>query len=278
MVVVRNKRHSAASKGHPMEQLSLGQYSLVYNSLSFVTAAMAAGTIFLFISRSQVSSNYKTAVTMSGIVTMIAMYHYFRIFNSWDQAYSVLNGVVTATGRPFNDAYRYVDWLLTVPLLLTELILVMRLPGSEGTKKATRLSILAVLMVGFGYPGEVSTVASTRWLWWGLAMIPFLIIMYELFVGLRAAISVQPESARGLVSAARYITVVTWFTYPIVFILPMIGLAGANAVVGIQVGYSIADVLAKVGVGIFIYNIALKKTQAEKLALDPARPDVLVAR
>jgi bacteriorhodopsin len=71
---------------------------------------------------------------------------------------------------------------------------------------------------------------------------------------------------------------VTWFTYPIVFILPMIGLAGANAVVGIQVGYSIADVLAKVGVGIFIYNIALKKTQAEKLALDPARPDVLVAR
>jgi bacteriorhodopsin len=246
-----------------MEQLSLGQYSLVYNSLSFVTAAMAAGTVFLFLSRSQIAPKYKTAVTISGIVTMIAMYHYFRIFNSWDQAYSVLNGIVTITGRPFNDAYRYVDWLLTVPLLLAELILVMGLPGNEGTTKTIRLAVLAVFMVALGYPGEVSTVASTRWLWWALAMIPFLIIVYELFVGLRSSIASQPESVRGLVSAARYITIVTWLTYPIVFILPMIGLTGGTAVVGIQVGYSIADVLSKVGVGLFIYNIASRKSQAE---------------
>jgi bacteriorhodopsin len=249
-----------------MEQLSLGQYSLVYNSLSFVTAAMAAGTVFLFLSRSQIASKYKTAVTISGIVTMIAMYHYFRIFNSWDQAYSVLNGIVTVTGRPFNDAYRYVDWLLTVPLLLAELILVMGLAGNEGPKKTIRLAVLAVLMVALGYPGEVSTVASTRWLFWGLAMIPFLIIVYELFVGLRSSIALQPESVRGMVSAARYITIVTWLTYPIVFILPMIGLTGGNAVVGIQVGYSIADVLSKVGVGLFIYNIASRKTQVEAVA------------
>jgi len=51
-----------------------------------------------------------------------------------------MNGVVTATGHAFNDAYRYVDWLLTVPLLVNELILVMRLSGSEGTKKATKLA------------------------------------------------------------------------------------------------------------------------------------------
>ena len=75
-------------------------------------------------------------MTVSGLVTLIALYHYVRIFNSWEGAYNVVNGVVTATGRSFNDAYRYVDWLLTVPLLVTELILVMRLPGNEGTSKA----------------------------------------------------------------------------------------------------------------------------------------------
>ena len=249
-----------------MEQLSIGQYSLVYNSFSFVTAAMAAATVFLFLSRSQIASHYKTAVTISGIVTMIAMYHYFRIFNSWDQAYSAMNGVVTATGHPFNDAYRYVDWLLTVPLLVTELILVMRLSGNEGTKKASRLAVLAVIMVVLGYPGEISSVASTRWLWWCLSMIPFLIIQFELFVGLRESIAKQPESVRGLVSSARYLTVVTWLFYPIVFVLPMIGLTGATAVVGVQIGYSIADVLAKAGYGLFIYNIALKKTQSEAVA------------
>jgi bacteriorhodopsin len=246
-----------------MDPLSFGQYSLVYNAFSFVIAAMAAATIFLFISRSQVSYHYKTALTVSGLVTLIACYHYFRIFNSWDEAYTVLNGVVTATGKPFNDAYRYVDWLLTVPLLVTELIMVMRLSGNEGTKKATRLAFLAVVMVLLGYPGEISNVASTRWLWWCLSMIPFLIIQFELFVGLKDSIAKQPVEARGLISSARYIVVVTWLFYPIVFILPMIGLTGTNAVVGVQVGYSIADVLAKAAFGLFIYNIALKKSHSE---------------
>jgi bacteriorhodopsin len=246
-----------------MEQLSFGQYSLVYNALSFVIAAMGAATFFLFLNRSQVSPKYKSAVTVSGLVTLIACYHYFRIFNSWDQAYTVLNGVVTATGRPFNDAYRYVDWLLTVPLLVTELILVMRLPGNQGPQKASRLAFLAVIMVLLGYPGEISSVASTRWLWWCLSMIPFLIIQFELFVGLKDSIKAQPDSARGLVSSARYITVVTWLFYPIVFILPMIGLTGASAHVAVQVGYSIADVLAKAAFGIFIYIIAVRKTEAE---------------
>jgi len=246
-----------------METISFGQYSLVYNAFSFVIAAMGAATAFLFLSRSQVSSKYKSAVTISGIVTLIALYHYFRIFNSWDAAYSVVNGVVTATGHSFNDAYRYVDWLLTVPLLVTELILVMRLSGSEGTKKAAKLAFLAVLMVLLGYPGEISNVASTRWLWWVLSMIPFLIIQFELFVGLAASIKAQPEGVRGLVSLARYLTVVTWLFYPIVFVLPMIGLTGASAIVGVQVGYSIADVLAKAAFGIFIYTIALRKSEVE---------------
>lgn len=246
-----------------MEQISLGQYSLVYNSFSFVLAAMGAATVFLFLSRSQVAAKYKTAVTISGLVTMIALYHYYRIFNSWDAAYSVLNGVVTPTGHPFNDAYRYVDWLLTVPLLVTELILVMRLPGNEGTKKTVRLAFLAAAMVLLGYPGEISNEPSTRWLWWTLSMLPFLIIQFELFVGLKGSIEAQPENVRGLVSSARYITVVTWLFYPIVFILPMLGLSGGSAAVGVQVGYSIADVLAKAAFGIFIYIIAVKKSASE---------------
>lgn len=246
-----------------MEALSYGQYSLVYNAFSFVLAAMGAATIFLFLSRSQVAPQYKTAVTISGIVTMVALYHYFRIFNSWVEAYSVINKVVTATGRPFNDAYRYMDWMLTVPLLVTELVLVMRLPGNQGSSKATKLAVLALIMVALGYPGEISNESSTRWLWWSLSMIPFLIIQFELFVGLKDAIASQPESAKGMISTARYITVVTWLFYPIVFILPMIGLSGADATVGIQVGYSIADVLAKAAFGIFIYNIALRKTQGD---------------
>jgi bacteriorhodopsin len=130
-----------------MDIISPFQYSLVYNAFSFTFATMAAATLFLWLGRSQVSANYKTAVTISGLVCAIAAYHYFRIFESWEAAYEMKDGVLTATGYAFNDAYRYVDWLLTVPLLLIELVLVMRLSDEETVSKTTKLGFAAALMI-----------------------------------------------------------------------------------------------------------------------------------
>merc|ERR1712151_1288020 len=80
------------------------------------------------------------------------------------------------TGEPFNDAYRYVDWLLTVPLLLIELILVMRLPAEETRTKSWQLGVLSGLMVALGYPGEIQDNLALRWFWWACAMLPFLFV------------------------------------------------------------------------------------------------------
>jgi bacteriorhodopsin len=120
-----------------MDIISLNQYELVFNAFSFAIAVMGAATVFFFLGRSQVAPVYKTAITITGIVTLIAAYHYVRIFASWEASYTVMAGQVTATGIKFNDAYRYVDWLLTVPLLLIELILVMRLSPAETAAKGT---------------------------------------------------------------------------------------------------------------------------------------------
>jgi bacteriorhodopsin len=247
-----------------MTAITLGQFELVYNAFSLTIAAMGAATLFVWFGRSQVHANYKTALTISGLVTAIALYHYVRIFESWDAAYTVTNGIIKPSGKAFNDAYRYVDWLLTVPLLLIELILVMRLSESETWSKGTRLGLLAALMVILGYPGEVSQVSSTRWLWWTLAMVPFVIIVRELYVGLGQSISSQPSDVRGLVARARDLTVVTWCFYPIVFILPMIGLSGSTAATAVQVGYTIADIGAKAIFGVIIYMIAVRKSAHEK--------------
>lgn len=246
-----------------MDAITVGQFELVYNAFSFAIAVMGAATIFFFLGRSQVGSAYKTALTITGIVTLIAMYHYVRIFTSWENSYTVVAGQVTATGVKFNDAYRYVDWLLTVPLLLIELILVMRLSAAETIAKSTKLGLLAALMVILGYPGEISNVAGTRWLWWGLAMIPFLIIVYDLFVGLKKSIDSQPASARGLISTARWLTVISWCFYPVVFVFPMIGFTGGAATTAVQVGYTVADIVAKAVFGVLIFMIAVRKSEAE---------------
>jgi bacteriorhodopsin len=249
-----------------MPEISIGQYNLVVNTLSFSIAAMGATTLFLWLCRGQVAAPYRIAVTLSGIVTVIAFYHYWRIFNSWTEAYTIVDGAVMATGKPFNDAYRYVDWLLTVPLLLVELILVMRLSAHETFTKSVRLGLLATLMVILGYPGEISDVSSTRLIWWSLSMLPFLWIVYELFIGLRGAIAAQPPAARALVSQVRYLTIAAWAFYPIVFLFPMIGLTGSGAETFVQIGYSIADVVAKALIGIMIFLIAVKKSATEVTA------------
>ena len=253
----------AASKEAKMQQLTADQFSLVYNAFSFTLAAMSAATLFLWISRSQVSHAYKTAITISGLVTAIAAYHYFRIFESWNAAYTVKDGVVAVTGVGFVDAYRYVDWLLTVPLLLIELVLVMRLSKSETMSRATKLGFAAALMIILGYPGEVATNNATRALWGTLSAIPFTYIMWSLFGGLSKSIDSQPDNVRGLVKQARLLTFASWGFYPIVYMIPYTSLSGSTTEVAVQLGYTLADIIAKAGVGILIYNIAVRKSEAE---------------
>merc|ERR1711918_120477 len=105
---------------------------------------MAASTIFYWMRVGDIAPKYRSALVITGLVTFIAAYHYIRIFNSWVDAYkypaiggdaSVTVGNPELTGVPFNDAYRYMDWLLTVPLLLIEIIFVMNL-GEEETFKS----------------------------------------------------------------------------------------------------------------------------------------------
>jgi bacteriorhodopsin len=253
---------NVCEKERTMENLSVGQYDLIYNAFSFAFATLAAATIFFWLGRSQVAPQYRTAMTITGLVTFIAAYHYFRIFESWEAAFNVADGTIATTGYAFNQAYRYVDWLLTVPLLLVELILVMGLSRSETVSRATRLGLLAALMIALGYPGEIATSDGARWFWGIASMIPFLWIVYELFVGLSKSIDSQPEDARGLVSAARYVVIASWAFYPVVFFAGAVGLEGATATTVIEVGYTIADIVAKAVFGVLIFLIAQRKSKA----------------
>jgi bacteriorhodopsin len=248
---------------------SYEQWSAVYNALSFGIAAMGSATVFFWLQIPNVAKGYRTALTITGIVTLIATYHYFRIFNSWTEAFNVKQEqdgyTVSLTGAPFNDAYRYVDWLLTVPLLLIELILVMKLSAEQTSKLSWNLGTAAAVMVALGYPGEIQDDLAVRWQWWFLSMIPFCYVVFTLAVGLAEATEKQASAAAAsLVSSARYLTVVAWCTYPFVYIIKNVGLAGPVATTYEQVGYSIADVVAKAVFGVLIWAIAAEKSRIEE--------------
>merc|ERR1719213_605299 len=107
---------------------------------------------------------------------------------------------------------------------------------------------------------------GVRFVFWLLAMVPFLFIVHTLLVGLRGAINQESDpEVKAKVNAACVWTVVSWLTYPVVYLFPMMGIAGSNAVVCIQLGYCVADVISKCGVGLIIFQITDAKSQAEAL-------------
>ena len=266
------RRHLAAdlTGGVELEMnglvLSSGQYQLVYNLFSLVIAAMLAAFVFFLVSRNNVAPRYRAAITVSALVVGIAGYHYFRIFESWKGAFAYGGGEFRAVGIGFNDAYRYVDWLLTVPLLLTETVAVLGLARNTSRSLIARLSIAAVLMIGLGYPGEISSSSGVRALWGTLSTVPFLSILYVLWVELGKSLDRQPEGVKVLVRNMRLLLLATWGVYPIAYLLPMLGVSGASAVVGVQIGYSVADILAKPAFGLMVYAIARLKTEADEAA------------
>merc|ERR1711988_255231 len=222
-------------------QLTASQFDTIYNVTSFGLACMMASTAFFFLRLGSMTERYKEALCYTGLVTFIA----------------------------FFNAYRYMDWLLTVPLLLIEIVLVMKLSPEESATQCRNLGVLSALMIILGYPGELimdEENLGTRFVFWFLAMVPFVFIVYTLLVGLQGAINAESDPVmKSKVNAACVWTVISWCTYPVVYLLPFLGVSGPQAVVGIQIGYCAADVISKCGVGLIIYQITNAKSQAEGL-------------
>merc|ERR1712005_73618 len=228
-----------------MPVLTVPQYDLIYNMTSLGLASMGASTVFFFLRLPSFKEEYRAALCFTGLVTFIACYHYFRIFDSFNAAYT--------------------------PCKVTDGTVDYNTCSAETFDRCWKLGLFSGLMIPNGYPGETSGDASTRWFFWVASMCPFMYIVYTLFVGLKDSQEAQPEACRDQVKWACWATVFSWCTYPVAYILPMMsgsetGKAGlsAQAITAVQTGYTISDIISKCGVGYLVYRIGLAKSQAGK--------------
>ncbi|MEY4499542.1 MAG: hypothetical protein RL319_530 [Actinomycetota bacterium] len=246
--------------------MDINQHLAVYNMLSLGIASMLFTSIFLWVARERVLAKYRLAVMVSATVTSIAAYHYFRMFDSFNEAYPV-GGTIQAGFDGYNVGYRYVDWFLTVPLLLVELVAVMGLAKAVQSSLLKRLVPAAALMIVLGYPGDMHTNLFNlpNSVWGLLSTIPFLYIMYVLFIEIGKSLKSQSPKVQKMLKSARLLLVATWGVYPITFILAMndVGAPSFEAVVNREIGYSIADILAKCVFGLIIFTIARVKSAEE---------------
>lgn len=221
----------------------------VYNVLSFGTAVMLGAFVYFLTQIKSVSKQYQSGVAISAVVVGIAGYHYYRMWSGWAE------GTV-------NEGYRYADWLITVPLLIIELLIVLGVTPDRRKKLMFTLVPATVLMIGLGYPGEVSGDNGTKWLFWILAMLPFLYILAVLWVELKAAGARETGEISKAIRNATGILLITWMVYPIAYLFPVIFDSGhEGAEVARQVGYTIADITAKCLYGLMILKIAKARSE-----------------
>ena len=252
--------------------LSAGQYATVYNVLSLAIASLLFTAFYILLSQRNVAARYRNALVITATVCGIATYHYFRIFENFKASYpagATVDAPHALSAIEFNEGYRYVDWLLTVPLLLVETIAVLALTRAASKQLIFKLVPAATLMIALGYPGELTLQTGPRLIWGILSTLPFIYLLYVLFVELTRALAGKSAEVRRQISTLRLLLIVSWLVYPVAFVFPILRgefFSGAGGFVLKQVGYSVADILAKALFGLLIYRLA----RTQSALSDPA--------
>lgn len=220
-----------------------------YVGMSFwlISMALVAATAFFFIERDRVAGKWKTSLTVSGLVTLIAAVHYFYMRDVW------------ASGGGSPTEFRYIDWLLTVPLLMIEFYLVLSAVTKVPAGVFWRLLVGTVAMLGFGYAGETGMMNASVGFW--LAMAGWAFIIWEIFKGEASQINAGLANAnvQGAYKAMLFCVTAGWSIYPIGYFFGYMG-GGADPAV-LNIVYNLADFVNKIGFGVIIWAAAVADSE-----------------
>ncbi len=217
-----------------------------YVGVSFwiISAAMVAATFFFWVERDRAVGKWKTSLTVAAMVTGIAAIHYFYMREVW-----VISG-----DSP--TVFRYVDWLLTVPLQIIEFYLILAAITAVAVGLFWRLLIASLVMLIAGYLGEVNASDSGMlWTCFIIGMIGWIYIIYEIFAGEASKINASSGTvaSQKAFSALRLIVTVGWAIYPLGYIY---GYMGDGSIEALNIIYNLADFVNKIAFGVVIWAAA----------------------
>jgi sensory rhodopsin len=155
---------------------------------------------------------------------------------------------IVTVGDRVVDVARYVDWLLTTPLIIAYLGLL----SGVSRRYLVGLVFLDVLVMGAGLAGALST-GVFRWVWFAVGMVLYVPFLYGLTAGINKAVADRPAPVRALFEKLRNLTVVIWFIYPVAWVLGTTGLGFVSYPIQVMV-VTYADLIAKVGFGFIAVN------------------------
>ena len=224
-----------------MKDVMLNPTDYVGMSFWIISAAMLAATFFFFMERDRAVGKWKTSLSVAALVTGIAALHYFYMREVW-----IMTGESPTT-------FRYVDWLLTVPLQIIEFYLILTTIAVVRAALFWKLLVASLVMLIFGYFGEIGTM--NVWLAFVISMAGWLYIIYEVFVGEASKISAANGTAasKKAFNALRLIVTIGWSIYPIGYVL---GYTAEGTDDALNLVYNLADFVNKIAFGVVIWAAA----------------------
>lgn len=210
--------------------------------------AMMAASAFFFLSMNSYDRKWKTSILVSGLITFIAAVHYWYMRDYW---------AVNAESPTF---FRYVDWVLTVPLMCVEFYLILKVAGARKSLM-WRLILASVVMLVTGYFGE-AVYRDQAALWGFISGLAYFYIVYEIWFGNAKKLAV---AAGGNVLKAHkmlcWFVLVGWAIYPLGYMAGTPGwYDGLNGLFNMDVVYNIGDAINKIGFGLVVYNLAVTQS------------------
>ena len=221
-------------------------------SFWIATAVMAAGALFFFVERSTVKASWQTSLTVAALVCFVAFWHYMYMRDVW-----------VATGES-PTVYRYIDWLITVPMQIVEFYLILAACTAVSLGVFWKLLAGSLVMLLGGYAGETGMFGVTPMLGFVVGMAGWIFIIYYIFVGEAAQIkdSAGNENLVMAFDGIKWIVTIGWAIYPIGYAMGYLG--GGVDSAGLNTLYNLADLVNKFLFGLVIWYAAMRDSGVAK--------------
>ncbi|MBA8794078.1 bacteriorhodopsin [Friedmanniella endophytica] len=254
------------------------QWDIVLASFVMAAFALLGGFVYLLSTKREISARFRSSGIAGSIVCLVAFLAYLLLIISWIVGFRFDPGtamyVPSGHALQFRNAYRYVDWSVTVPLLTVEIVVVSTLVGRAARRMRGLLIVLAWLMIVTGFLGADTFSSDTGRLVWGLISTVVFIPLYVLLLrtAFRSAKALGGPAGSALRSAGLLLSL-TWGVYPLAYCVPFFFADSSGWAVGRQLAFTLADIAAKVGFGIFIHTVAKHRTGSEVADGEAPHPD-----
>ncbi|APE26978.1 bacteriorhodopsin [Aurantiacibacter gangjinensis] len=253
-------------------EYAVWQYDMVRHAFAFTVAVFAAGLVYFAMTAYQTHPAFRATSIISAVVMVSAALEIGQLWMLWNESFAFNPATQTfqvVDGERFSNGYRYMNWMIDVPLLMTQLVVVAGFTGAALFKKWGLLTFTGIAMIITGYVGQYFEPAAAgiagyengEQLWiWGAISTVFMIWM--ILVLANAVRDPQGEASnevrKGLINCFWFL-VITWAIYPIAYMWPVID-GSATGVVVRQTLYTVADVTSKLVFGVMLSQVALRRS------------------